>query len=83
MINRRWTPEENRLLKTKMTNEEIADITGRTKGAVRRHRYEMTGHHNINKDNQRPTFIEKMSKVEGECRILSLAQKMNIKLLKE
>ena len=76
----KWTLEHKRLLKTDMTNEQIAEITGRPVSAVKRTRYDWTGH-NVEAEKWRVTKPERLSKVAGECRVVNLARKMNIKLL--
>ena len=40
----KWTKEQKIMLKSDMTNEEIAAETGRTVNSVRKGRYAYTGH---------------------------------------
>ena len=79
MMREKWPLEHKRLFYTDLSDEEIAEKTGRTITAVHRQRYHTTGH--WSKDNPRPTMPERISKVEGECRILDLCKKLNIKLM--
>ena len=42
-MNKRWTEEEEQLLKNGMSNGEVAQLTGRTEKAVEMKRYRMFG----------------------------------------
>ena len=59
---------------------QIAEATGRKVSAVARARYHWTGHFH-EKGRQRETEPERLSKVAGECRVINMAKKLNVKLL--
>ena len=67
-----WTKDEIKLLFDQdLSNEDIAEITGRTLQAVKDKRYRECGE-----------FIDfkLQRKMEGEARIIKMAKKLNIKL---
>ena len=79
-----WTEEEIKLLYTDMTNTEIEQKTGRSSSAVRKKRYQKTGHYVERKKhrdlvkyvNPKP-FVSDYNK---KARIIALAQKLGVKL---
>lgn len=78
MPNKTWSTADKALLKSDMTNEQIAKRIGRTPAAVKRMRYYYTGH--STEDRERITEQERMSAIEGECRILNLCKQLGVKL---
>lgn len=77
-----WTDAELAMLYTNLTNEEIAKEIGRTKKAVRKKRYLITGHY-VENEKQRdpmPPHISVFDERYKEARILSLAKRMGVKL---
>lgn len=70
----RWTPEEIKLLRSDMSNQEIADKIGRTRVAVKDKRYVLFG-------NQKVRRPEQLTRIEKESRILKLCEKLGVKLL--
>lgn len=75
----KWTKQQRDMLWSDMTNEEIADATGRSLIVVKRARFYYTGH-TVHKDLARDNAEEARKKTEGEARILNLAKKLNIKI---
>ena len=76
MRGEKWSKEHKDLLKTDMTTEQIAEVTGRTPDAVRRARYVYTGH-SSQKDRCPETYEEKL--FEAERKYLEIQREQRIK----
>ena len=79
-----WSEEEIEMLFSDMTNEEIEQKTGRSKSAVRKKRYQKTGHY-VEKKKHRDLLVHTypkpfVSEHNGTARIIALAQKLGVKL---
>ena len=77
-LGRKWTDEEITLLRSDLTNTEIAEKINRTTLSVRDARYHYTGH-NVEKAKQRirPTVINQS---DSEFRIIALCNKLGVKI---
>lgn len=81
-----WTSEEKRMLRSEMTNEEIARETGRSVKAVVSARYRHTGHQ-VQRSKWRDPYQteigiakEKVSKIEKEARLLALCKQLGVRI---
>lgn len=81
-----WSKEHKDLLKTDMTTEQIAKVTGRTHDAVKRARYVYTGH-SVEKDKCPETKEERLfeaeriyHKLQREQHIKDMCIQLNVKL---
>ena len=82
----KWSPEHKQLLKTDMTAEQIAEITGRTVEGVRRARYAYTGH-SVEKAKQITTYEDKLFEMERkyhqiqkEERLKALCRQLGVRI---
>ena len=80
MSVKRWTPEEKALLKSDISNDEIAKITGKHKRTVETMRYKYTGHY-CTKETQRDNQDEKRNKIRGDVRIIEACKRLGVRLL--
>lgn len=85
-MSKKWTAEEKQLLKTNMTTEQIAEATGRTKAAVRRARYNYTGH-SVEEGKGFTTYEEKLfeaerkyHQVQKEQRLIHLCKILGVRI---
>lgn len=78
MKYKRWSDKEKQMLKTTMSNSEIAEKTSRTVKQVKEARRYYTGI-STSWDRARIKPL-KHSKIAGECRILSLCKKIHVRL---
>ena len=78
MKGTKWTTEEIELLYMDKSNQEVADLTGRTLEAVKRKRSYLTGH--TVPDFER-LIVNNDSKIKKECRIIAIAKRIGVKLL--
>ena len=86
MNGTKWTAEEKKLLKTDMTTEQIAEVTGRTEGAVRRARYTYTGH-SVEEGKGQTTYEERLFEaernyrgVQKERRLLNYCKQLGVRI---
>ena len=81
-----WTKEEEQMLFTDMTNEDIAAALGRTVKAVQTKRYRMTGR-SVEGARQKITRREKEANQKPSptkiLRICEMARRLGVKLLGE
>ena len=75
----RWIDEQKDMLRSDMSNEEIAAEVGRSVTAVQSARMYYTGH-TVELARAKILDRQKISRIMSEARILDLAQKMNIKI---
>ena len=80
-----WNDSEIELLDTDLSDEDIANITGRTIRAIQRKRYKIFGHYTADESRQRDKVLRlavptPMSDSTKEARILTLAKEMRIRL---
>ena len=71
----KWSTEEKSLLKTNMTAEQIAEITGRTPKAVRKSRYTYTGH-SVEEGKQLTTHEERLIEMERKYRQIQKEERL-------
>ena len=78
-----WTEAEIYWLYTGLSDKEIAEKIGRSVKAIRKKRYEITGHY-VEIERQRDNNPEpkrfEYSRIYKEARILSFAKKLGVKL---
>ena len=86
MSGTKWTAEEKKLLKTDMTTEQIAEVTGRTEGAVRRARYTYTGH-SVEEGKGQVTYEERLfeaernyHRIQKEQRLIHLCKVLGVRI---
>ena len=86
MNGEKWSKEHKEMLKTDMTNVQIAKETGRTLEAVKRARYTYTGHA-VEKDRWVETKEErlfemekKVHKLQKEQRLLDLCRHLGVRI---
>lgn len=82
----KWSKSETDWLTTDLSNEEIAGKIGRSECAVRKKRYQMTGHYveDEKKRDKRPEGVIRdihIDSITKEARIMRLAQIMRIRLM--
>lgn len=80
---RYWSIKEVELLKSDMTDEEIAQKTGRTVKAVRSKRMEIKNGHfadPVDEENYIYNPYKNLTQQEKENRIYKLAEKLEVKL---
>ena len=75
----KWTKEKRDMLWSDMTNEQIAEKLEKPVAIVKKARFYYTGH-TTNRKNWERNSKQRISKAEGEARIIALAKEMNIKL---
>ena len=82
-----WTNEQKEMLHSSMTNEEIAQATGRTMVSVKRARYYYTGHEvelesaRIKKnDTDMLRYEQKARKVQREEHLRNLCKRLGVRL---
>ena len=82
MKGTKWSTEEIELLYMDKSNQEVADLTGRTLEAVKRKRSYMTGHTVPEHERLRAIKenINKESRIKKECRIIAIAKRIGVKL---
>lgn len=81
-----WTKSEVELLKSSMSNEEIAVITGRSVKAVGAARYRTTGH-KVEPERWGPKYqtkdevaIQKAEQIRKEARLLELCKRLGVRI---
>ena len=81
-----WTKSEVELLKSSMTNEDIAEITGRSEKAVGAARYRVTGH-KVEPEKWGPKLqrkddiaIMKAEQITKEARLLTLCKRLGVRI---
>ena len=80
-----WTDDEIALLYTEMTNNEIAERINRTVTAVKKKRYEETGHYVEAGKQKESDYIQKrivphMDEAYKKARIITLCERLKVKL---
>jgi len=80
MMTTTWTPEQKAMLHSDMTNEEIAEATGRSVRAVISRRYSYTGH-STNIANWKATAIQDKRRALGEAHVVATAKRIGAKIL--
>ena len=75
----KWTDEQKEMLKSDMSNEEIAAEVGRSVTAVQSARMYYTGH-TVELARAKTLDSQKIASITSEARILDLAKKMNIRI---
>lgn len=83
---KKWTADEIALLKTDMSNADIAQETGRSIDSVRKKRFEVTGHYTtvlLKRDAYKKTTqvnAEYLDQVAKEGRIIVLAKRLGVRI---
>lgn len=75
-----WTQEQKDMLFTDMTNEEIAEATGRSIAAVVSRRYQYTGH-STNLDNWKKLTFQSKRVTFGEAHLIQTAKRIGAKIM--